>query len=92
MDRFEPYFADDTDGVHFQVCIDGQFVQAYVARAVLEQVFGISARGRDCVDVYLRHRAAIDAAVMRRVRVEGPETVLVRAVEIGSAAIESRRR
>lgn len=85
MDRYEPYFAADTDGVHFQVCANGQFVQAFIARTVLGQVDRAVSPGRGCVDAYLSHRAVIDAAVLRRVSVHGPETVLVKAIELSAA-------
>lgn len=85
MDAYEPHFVADTDGVHFLVCVDDQFVQSYVGRAVLSEVYGLCAPGRDCVAAYLRHSGVIDAAVARRVRKEGRETVLVQASELGAA-------
>ena len=85
MDAYEPTFVADTDGVHSLVCVDGQFVQSYVGRAVLSQVYGICAPGSECIAAYLRHRGAIDAAVVRRVHKAGRETVLVQATELGAA-------
>lgn len=87
MDRYDPYFSQDTDGVHFQVCADGQFVQAYVGRAALSKVCGAVRPGPDCLSAYVRHRAEIEAAVVRRVRLEGPETVLVQAADFASGII-----
>lgn len=86
MDAYEPHFVADTDGVHFLVCVDSQFVQSYVGRAVLSEVYGPCVPGSDCVAAYLRHRGIIDAAVVRRVHKEGHETVLVQATELYAAA------
>lgn len=90
MDRYDPYFAAETDGVHFQVEVDGAFVQAYVSRANLSTAYGPCAPGAPCLAAYLAHRAEIDAVVERRVRAFGPETVLVRRGEIGLQATASR--
>jgi hypothetical protein len=87
MDAYEPHFVADTDGVHFLVRVDDQFVQSYVGRAVLSEVYGLCAPGSDRVAAYLRHSGVIDAAVARRVHKEGRETVLVQASELGAAVI-----
>ncbi len=73
----EPYFASDTRGVHFQVCIDGVAVWAHIAQSVLAWRYGQPARAGDWVAVYKAHRDEIDACVARRVRQEGPDLVIV---------------
>lgn len=82
MDRYDPYYAQDTDGVHFAVDVDGRFVQAYISRRVLALAYGATAPGQDSLDAYLAHCGAIDAAVRRRVRLRGPETVIVQPEEL----------
>jgi hypothetical protein len=86
-DRYEPYFCEETDGVHFQVLVDDDYVQAYVSRALLERRYlqgGGPAAGmaERCIEVVARHRAALDAAVERRARREGPDTVLLRFADL----------
>jgi hypothetical protein len=78
----EPYYADDTHGVHFEVSVDGASVQAYVAGAVLAGAYGPMATGSDCVSAYLAHRVPIDAVVVRRVRIEGRDTILLRLADL----------
>lgn len=82
MPRYDPYYADDTCGVHFEVLVDGHYVQAYVAQSVLSATYGIGTTGAECVTAYLTHRIAINQVVVSRVRVSGPETVLVQAGEL----------
>ncbi len=82
MSHSVPYYALDTDGVHFEVDVDESIVQAYISRDVLSATVGRNMSAQDCVGAYLRYRERIDAAVIRRVRAEGPETVLVRESEI----------
>lgn len=86
MKAYDPYFAADTDGVHFLVEVDGLLVQGYVSRRVLQFAYGVSHSSSRCLSTYLEHRAEIDAAVRSRVAVHGPECVLVRRSEIGSKA------
>ncbi|MBL8343845.1 MAG: DUF1488 family protein [Rubrivivax sp.] len=82
MQRYEPYYAEDTNGVHFEVCVDGLPVQAYVAGAVLAGAYGPMAPGSECVSAYLAHRTLIDAVVVRRVHAEGRDTILLRLVDL----------
>lgn len=82
MQPNEPYYADDTNGVHFEVCVDGLPVHAYVAAAVLARVYGPVAPGSDCVSAYLSNRDPIDAVVVRRVRSEGRDTILLRLTDL----------
>jgi hypothetical protein len=89
MDRYDPYYAQDTDGVHFQVNVDGVFVQAYVSRTILHIAYGSSEPRAQCLATYLEHREDIDSAVRRRVHAIGPETVLVRQHEIGAHVYKS---
>lgn len=82
MDHYDPYYAEDTDGVHFAVDVDGRLVQAYISRAVLAQTYGAGEPGQVCLAVYRAHCRVIDEVVRRRVRKQGPETVLVAADEL----------
>lgn len=82
MPRYDPYYADDTRGVHFEVLVDGHYVQAYVAKAVLLATYGIATTGTECVNAYLAHRVAINKVVVSRVLAHGRETVLVQADEL----------
>lgn len=77
-----PYYADDTEGVHFEVRVGNAYVQAYISHRALSQLCGLLAPGDDCVAAYVSNREAIDAAVNRRVRTKGPETVLVQVSEV----------
>lgn len=86
MERYEPYYADDTDGVHFQVCVDGCYVQAHVGRTVLARRYGVVIDTPGCVAAYLAHKTELDEAVVRRVRLEGPETVVLQLAELVDAA------
>lgn len=86
MKAYDPYYASDTDGVHFPVEVDGMLVQGYVSRRVLQFAYGVSLSSSHCLSAYLEHRVEIDSAVRRRVAIHGPESVLVRRSEIGSRA------
>lgn len=86
MRRYEPYFAGDTDGVHFQVCVDGTYVQAYVGRQVLARSFGLAADATDWVAVYQANRSHIDECVARRVKRDGFDTVILRLDELAASA------
>lgn len=89
MDRYDPYYAQDTDGVHFQVNVYGVFVQAYVSRTILHIAYGSSEPRAQCLATYLEHCEDIVRAVRRRVHAFGPETVLVRRHEIGAQVYKS---
>lgn len=82
MNRFDPYYAEDTDGVHFEVEVEGHWVLGYVGRKTLHQVYGPIESQAQCLATYLEHRAEIDAAARRRVLADGPESVLLRRDEI----------
>ncbi len=86
MKAYEPYYASDTDGVHFPVECEGVLIQGYVSRSVLQLAYGVILSSSRCLSTYLEHQAEIDAAVRRRVAVQGPESVLVRRSEIGSSS------
>ncbi|MBX3618988.1 MAG: DUF1488 family protein [Rhizobacter sp.] len=77
MDQFEPYFAEDTQGVHFGVCVDGQLILAFVGRRALSERFGVAAEVHGWVAVYRAHQPEIDAIVTAKVRANGPETVIL---------------
>lgn len=78
MDSFEPYFADDTQGVR----VDGQLILAHVGRRVLAERFGVSAEGHAWVASYLAHQQLIDSVVTAQVRANGPETVVLRLQDL----------
>lgn len=86
MERYEPYFAEDTDGVHLEVFAEGHFVQAYVSREILSRACGTLLSRGECVGVCLRFRDRIEGAVIRRVREQGRETVIVRFEELGTVS------
>jgi hypothetical protein len=78
MGQDDPYFAQDTDGVHFQVCVDGADVWAYVERDALARRYSAPMNTLDWVAVYRAHREEIDACVARRVRLAGAEIIILR--------------
>jgi hypothetical protein len=75
--RNDPYYARDTDGVHFTVCVDGQAIWAHVARELLSRQFGLPTDNQDWVAVYRAHRQELDECVVRRIRLSGPEIVII---------------
>ena len=76
MERYEPYYAQDTDGVHFQVNVDGVFVQAYVSRTILHIAYGSSEPRAQCLATYLEHREDIDSAIEVFTRINTGGSVL----------------
>ncbi len=90
--RFEPYFAEDTDGVHFLVQVDGIDIWAHVGTALLQARYGSANPTEDHLRVFARHRAEIESAVARRVRQDGPEAVILRREDLfGIVAVEIAR-
>jgi hypothetical protein len=83
--RFEPYYAEDTDGVHFLVEVDEVDIWAHIGCGLLEDRYGCASRPEDCLRVFARHRAEIESAVARRVRQDGPEAVIVRSGDLSSS-------
>ena len=77
MERYRPYYAQDADGVHFQVNVD-VFVQAYVSQTVLHIAYGSSEPRAQCPATYLEHRGTSTARCGDVFHAFGPETVLVR--------------
>jgi hypothetical protein len=75
--RYPPYYADDTDGVHFEVESDGTYVQAHLGRTVMIVHYQLKPEFRDWVSVYHAHKEELDACVSRRVRKEGRDTVIL---------------
>ena len=75
--HFTPYFAPDTDGVHFEVCVDGKWSLAYVGRQVLELRYGLTVAPVDCLTVFHEHRANLVEAAEQRIKFRGPETVIL---------------
>jgi len=88
LKRYEPYYGEDTDGVHFEVCVEGCYVQAYVSRQVLARRCGLDVEARSCLSLYVAHKDELDAAVARRVKAAGPETVILRIDELIAGACD----
>lgn len=82
----EPYFANDTGGVHFQVSVDGAHVWAHVAREVLMRRYGLADAAQDWVAVYRAHRHELDRCAALLARRQAPEIVIVRLSDLGSGA------
>ena len=83
--HFDPYYAEDTDGIHFEVCVDGVFVQAHAGADLLTSRFAARDRTLDVMALFMRHRADLERAVKRRVRAEGPETVILHLSDLEPA-------
>jgi hypothetical protein len=80
MDHFEPYFAVDTEGVHFAVLVDDKHeVWAYAGSELLVALGSTSSTERECLRQFHLRREQMVAAVVRRVRREGLEVVILRA-------------
>ena len=77
MAHFTPYFAPDTDGVHFEVCVDGKWSPAHVGRPVLERRYGLAIAPADCLTVFHQYLVDIVGAAERRIKFRGPETVVL---------------
>ena len=82
MNRLDPYYADDTHGVLFDVCVDGALIHAHVGCAVLSRCYGVPIRDTDWVAVYRAHQEEINEAVAAHVRTHGPETVILGVEEL----------
>ncbi len=82
MDQFEPYYADDTQGVHFGVWFEGQVILAHVGRRILSDRFGMTAEGHGWVAIYLDHRIEIDRVVTAIAQENGRETVILRLQDL----------
>jgi hypothetical protein len=80
--HYDPYYAEDTDGIHFEVCVDGVFVQAHAGAALLIACFTEADEDLDVMAIFRRHRAELERAVDRKVRATGPETVVLRRIDL----------
>ena len=80
--HFTPYFAPDTDGVHFEVCVDGKWSLAHVGRQILERRYELTVAPSDCLAVFHQHRTDIVEAAEQRVKFRGPETVILRVHDL----------
>lgn len=78
MPRYEPYFSEETNGVQFEVGVNGNYVDAHVSQTLMAAYFGVTSDLRDWVSVYLAHRAELDACVRRRVQDHGRRIIIVR--------------
>ena len=81
----EPYYADDTQGVHFQVRVGEYIVQAHVSGRLLARTWGEPEQPGDWLSVWHAHRGVLEAAVVRRVHDRSRETVVLQARDLMSA-------
>jgi hypothetical protein len=85
VNRYDPYYAQDTEGIHFEVCVDGVFVQAHAGAALLAARFASGGAAPDLMTLFASHRAELECAVRRRVRAKGAETVILRQIDLDLA-------
>ena len=85
MTHYDPYYAEDTDGIHFEVCVAGVFVQAHAGAALLTECFAAADENPDVMAIFTRHRAELEQAVNRKVRAAGPETVVLRRIDLDAS-------
>lgn len=85
VNRYDPYYAQDTEGIHFEVCVDGVFVQAHAGSALLMAQSAAGGAAPDLMTLFVSHRAELERAVRRRVRAKGPETVILRQIDLDPA-------
>lgn len=82
MKRYPPYYAEDTDGVHFEVEFDRSYVQAHLGRAVMIVHYRLDPDFRDWVACYLTHKDEVDACVLQRILKDGRDTVILRLSDL----------
>ena len=85
MLRFRPYFSDDTDGVHFEVCVDGQWVLAHVGRQVLARHYGVRVEASNCLTVFQDHCADIVETAAQHATLKGRQTVILQLTDFAAA-------
>lgn len=79
----EPYFHQDSAAVRCWVLTPaGFFVGAIVRKELLHHGFHGALDGSDALDTFHAHRAAIEAAVLRRVAGGSIEPVLLREADL----------
>ena len=82
-DLHPPTFHQDSESLRFWVSLpSGARIGATLPRRVLFQRYGARADGSDAVTIYEAHRAAIDAAVVRRVAAGSIEPVMLREYDL----------
>lgn len=86
MKRYPPYYAEDTDGVHFEVQFEGTYVQGHLSRTMMAVHFRLDPNFRDWAAVYLAHKDEVDACVLRRILKDGRDTVILRLRDLSPAA------
>ena len=82
MERYEPYYADDTQGVHFEVGVDGTYVQAHVSKQVMTLRYGLPVGFREWVDAYRAHKEEINACVVRTAKSYGRTIVILQLKDL----------
>lgn len=82
MERYEPYYADDTQGVHFEVSVDGAYVQAHVSKHVMTARYRLPAGFRGWVDAYRAHKEEINACVLRTAKAYGRTIVILQLKDL----------
>ncbi len=81
-----PYFHQESGALRFWVDVDdGRFIGASISAQALHYRFQGNLSGADAVPTYEAHRAAIDAAVRRRVAGGSIEPVMLRESDVGAA-------
>jgi hypothetical protein len=83
--RYPPYYAEDTDGVHFEVEFEGSYFQAHLGRTVMIVHFQLDPSFRDWVSVYWAHKDELEACVVRRIRQIGRDTIILRLADLKAA-------
>lgn len=86
-----PYFSHDTDGVHFQVQVDGLWVRAHITRGDLVRVYGPCAGADECMLAFRLHEQFLRDAAIRRATAFGPETILLAYGELLCLVAENDR-
>jgi hypothetical protein len=78
----EAFFHADSSAVRFWVHDPaGEAVGAIIRQQILHHRFQADVSGSDALAVYTRHRAEIDAAVLRRIATGSIEPVLLREAD-----------
>lgn len=81
-----PHFHQESGALRFWVAVDdGRFIGASISAQTLHYRFKGELSGADAVLTYEAHRAAIDAAVQRRVAGGSIEPVMLREYDVGAA-------
>jgi hypothetical protein len=78
----EEFFHDDSDSVRFWVQVAAVVVGASVSKRTLHFRFAPQSTGEDPLTTFRAHRAALEAAVRRRVARGSIEPVMIREADL----------